>query len=231
MTHVCKLLLWGCLWWQWQLIWMIRVCKLQFSDSETSLAVVNGATMYDYVTVSCHRKLGIEVAHKWLHCCAMVFFFLLSPHPADPTLTTENLMEVVRGVESRWKDLGKKLCSRLISRGVRHSEMEKIRHLYQSDHQKMEAIIKHYVRYYPFRSWKDVSSALERMNLPQLAEAINTKYVRGMWQGWPLASGGYLQMCNFLRRLDMVYVCVHYVLALDMITFLSQQPRIYDLTQ
>ena len=88
-------------------------------------------------------------------------------------------MEVMKGVESRWEDLG----SEVILSGVRHSEMEKIRHLYQSDHQKMEAIIKHYVRYYPFRSWKDVSSALERMNLPQLAEVVTTKYVRGMWQG------------------------------------------------
>jgi len=41
---------------------MIRVCKLQFSDSETSLAVVNGATMYEYVTVSCHRNLRL-----WLY--------------------------------------------------------------------------------------------------------------------------------------------------------------------
>ena len=103
----------------------------------------------------------------------MVVFFLLSPHPADPTITTENLMEVVRGVESRWKDLSNKLF-------VRRSERQNIQRLYQSDHQKMEAIIKHYVRYYPSRSWKDVSSTLERMNLPQLAEVVNTKYVRGM---------------------------------------------------
>ena len=107
------------------------------------------------------------------------FLPLVSP-PADPTLTTENLMEVVRGVESRWEDLGSNLCSGRIPRGVRRSERQKIQRLYQSDHQKMEAIIKHYVRYYPFRSWKDVSSALERMNLPQLAEVVTTKYVRGM---------------------------------------------------
>ena len=154
----------------------------------------------------------------------MVLFFLLSPHPADPTLTTENLMEVVRGVEGHWEDLSDKL-------GVRLSEKEKILHLYQSDHQKMEAIIKHYVRHRPYRSWKRVADALERMNLSQLAEVVTTKYVRGMWQGWPLASGGYLQMCIFLRRLDMVYVHVHYELGLHMITFLPQQPHIYDLTQ
>ena len=82
-------------------------------------------------------------------------------------------MEVVRGVEGRWEDLSDKLF-------VRRSERENIQRLYQSDHQKMEAIIKHYVKYYPSRSWKDVSSTLERMKLPQLAEVVNTKYVRGM---------------------------------------------------
>ena len=89
-------------------------------------------------------------------------------------------MEVVRGMESRWKDLGSNLCSGRILGGVRYSERQKIRHLYQSDHQKMEAIIKHYVKHYPFRSWKDVSSALEEMQLTQLAEVVTTKYVRGM---------------------------------------------------
>ena len=103
----------------------------------------------------------------------MVLFFLLSPHPADPTLTTENLMEVVRGVEGRWEDLGNEL-------GVRDSEMQKIQRLYQSDHQKMEAIISHYVRHEPSRSWKRVASELERIELPQLAEVVTTKYVRGM---------------------------------------------------
>ena len=82
-------------------------------------------------------------------------------------------MEVVRGVEGRWEDLGKELF-------VRYSERQKIPHLYQSDHQKMEAFIKHYVKHHPSRSWKAVSSALERMNLPQLAEVVTTKYVRGM---------------------------------------------------
>ena len=108
-------------------------------------------------------------------------------------------MEVVKGVEDRWNDLSYQLL-------VRDSEKKKIQRLYRSDHQKMEAIIEHYVKHYPLRSWKNVSSALEEMNLPQLAEVVTAKYVRGMCQGWPLASGGYLQMCIFLRRLDMVYV-------------------------
>ena len=107
----------------------------------------------------------------------MVLFFLLSPHPADPTLTTENLMEVVKKVESRWKDLSDKL-------GVRSSEDQKIQRLYQSDHQKMEALVNHYVRHYPTSSWSEVASALESMKLHQLAKVVTTKYVRGMWLGY-----------------------------------------------
>ena len=116
----------------------------------------------------------------------MVHFFLLSPHPADPTLTTENLMELVNGVEHRWEELGNALCFPC----VRVSEVQKIRHLYQSDHQRMEALLNHYVRHYPLRCWKEVASAMERMELPQLAEVVTTKYVRGMWQELPLASSG-----------------------------------------
>ena len=92
-------------------------------------------------------------------------------------------MEVVRGLEDRWEDLWDKLA-------VRYSLREAIEHLYRSDHQRMEALINHYVRHYPFRSWKEVASALENMELPQLAEVVTTKYVRGMWQGLPLASSG-----------------------------------------
>ena len=123
------------------------------------------------------------------HCCIMIHFFLLSTHSADPTLTTENLMEVVRGVEDRWEDLGLTF--------VRYSEKQKIHHLYHSDHQKMEALINHYVRHYPTPSWNRIASVLENMKLRRLAKAVTTKYVRGMWLGVPLVSGGYILMCIF----------------------------------
>ena len=101
-------------------------------------------------------------------------------------------MEVVRGVEDRWEDLGRKL-------GVRYSWRWEIRCLYQSDHQRMEALINHYVRHHPLRSWKGVASALEDTELRRLAKVVTTKYVRGMWLGVPLASGGYILRCIFGR--------------------------------
>ena len=90
---------------------------------------------------------------------------MLSPHPADPTLTTDNLMEVVKEVEHHWNDLGHKLdlpMYRLV--GV-HG---------------MADVVDEYVRRSPTPSWKKVATVLQRMELDKLADEVTTKYVRGM---------------------------------------------------
>ena len=100
-------------------------------------------------------------------------------------------MEVVNGVEHRWKELGVALC---FSYSVRQSEKHKIERLYRIDHQRMEALINHYVRHYPTPSWNRVAFELKNMKLRQLANMVTTKYVRGMWLGVSLVSGGYILM-------------------------------------
>ena len=92
---------------------------------------------------------------------------MLSPHPADPTLTTDNLMEVVKDVEHHWKELGRKL-------GVytRHRRLLGV-------HNKA-GLVDEYVRRHPTPSWKVVATALQRMKLDKLADEVTTKYVRGM---------------------------------------------------
>ena len=87
---------------------------------------------------------------------------MLSPHPADPTLTTDNLMEVVKEVEHHWEDLGEKL-------GL---------HMYKLS--GMADVVDEYVRRYPTPSWKQVSTVLQRMELDKMADEVTTKYVRGM---------------------------------------------------
>ena len=92
---------------------------------------------------------------------------MLSPHPADPTLTTDNLMEVVKEVEHRWEDLGHKLDLRTYRRrlqGVRG----------------MADVVDKYVTHHPTPSWKKVATALQEMELDKLADEVTTKYVRGM---------------------------------------------------
>ena len=98
---------------------------------------------------------------------------MLSPHPADPTLTTDNLMEVVKEVEHRWKEFGDKLY-------VSGSKLGNIKGLYQTDHLRMEAVVDYYVICHPFSSWKRVGTALQEMELHQLANNVTTTYVRGM---------------------------------------------------
>ena len=94
---------------------------------------------------------------------------MLSPHPADPTLTTDNLMEVVKEVEHRWEDLGLKLRLRTV--GIKR-QLQGVR--------GMSDVVDEYVRRYPTPSWKKVATALQRMKLDKLADEVTTKYVRGM---------------------------------------------------
>ena len=98
---------------------------------------------------------------------------MLSPHPADPTLTTDNLMEVVKEVEHRWRELGGSLV-------VPHSKLENIKGLYQTPHLRMEAVVDYYVKCNPYSSWKRVGTVLQKMELHQLANKVTTNYVRGM---------------------------------------------------
>jgi len=97
---------------------------------------------------------------------------MLSPHPADPTLTTDNLMEVVKGVEDSWDDLGHQL-------DVPWSKMSEIKSLYHSDH-RMEAVLDYYVKYYPAPSWKQIAETLQKTSLYSQADEVTTKYVQGM---------------------------------------------------
>ena len=84
---------------------------------------------------------------------------MLSPHPADPTLTTDNLMEVVKEVEHHWLELGVRLGLHVV-----HG---------------MAGVVYQYVRHYPTPSWKKVATALQEMELDKLADEVTTKYVRG----------------------------------------------------
>ena len=97
---------------------------------------------------------------------------MLSPHPADPTLTTDNLMEVVKEVEDHWWKLR-------IWLDMPSSKREEIKSLYQSDHHRMEAVVDHYVRHHPTPSWKEVAGALRGMHLNDQADKITAKYIKG----------------------------------------------------
>ena len=86
---------------------------------------------------------------------------MLSHHSADHTLTTDNLMEVVKEAEHHWWDLGRKLGVQLSVHG-------------------MADVVDEYVRHHPTPSWKKVATALQEIELDKLADEVTTKYVRGV---------------------------------------------------
>ena len=91
-----------------------------------------------------------------------VIYLVLSSPLADPTLTTDNFIEVMKEEKHRWKDLADELgLSPLGMHG-------------------MEDVVDEYVRHYPTPSWKQVALALQEMNLHKLADEVTTKYVKGM---------------------------------------------------
>ena len=94
---------------------------------------------------------------------------MLSLHPADPTLTTDNLMEVVKEVEDRWEELGYRLGLR--SHRTPFSLLAGV--------QWMADVVYEYVRHYPTPSWKQVATVLQEMELDKLADEVTTKYVKG----------------------------------------------------
>ena len=97
---------------------------------------------------------------------------MLSPHPADPTLTTDNLMEVVKGVEDHWHDLSFVLS-------MPWFKINQIKWLYYSDRRRMQAVADHYTTHDPTRSWNNVAEALQVMELHKQADEVTTKYVKG----------------------------------------------------
>ena len=105
-----------------------------------------------------------------LHHCGTLLP-LVSP-PADPTLTTSNMLSVLSGVEERWEELGEKLL-------VGRSKVNEIKRVHQSSHRRMGALSNFFIRYYYAPSWQHIASALQQMGLQDLGDVVTTKYVRG----------------------------------------------------
>lgn len=82
-------------------------------------------------------------------------------------------MVVMKGAEHHWWNIAFQLR-------VLPSKRQEIDNHYQSDCHKMEAMVDHYIKFYPTTSWKDVSETLQQMRLHKQADEVATKYVKGM---------------------------------------------------
>ena len=92
---------------------------------------------------------------------------------ADPTLTLDNIMEVVKDTEEHWERLGEELA-------VGQFERNEIRSNYQNNYLRMEAALNFYIRYHPTSSWKGIATALRAIGFHDLEDVVTTKYVRGV---------------------------------------------------
>ena len=112
----------------------------------------------------------IIIMHCWrIELYSYLQMFTFNP---DKFLTTENIMDVVKDVEEFWDSLGRQL-------GVRQTERDSIRNLHQNDHQKMEAMLDHYVTCYPVPSWKRFAATIQGMGFSNLADVVTVRYVTG----------------------------------------------------
>ena len=85
---------------------------------------------------------------------------------SDPTLTTHNVTEMVKGVD--YSNLHYVL-------GVSLGNYDQ----YQSDEQRSEALVAHVVLTHPCLTWKRLSTKLQRWGKSEAAAEVTRKYVKG----------------------------------------------------
>ena len=89
---------------------------------------------------------------------------------SDPTLTTHNIIEVMKSVNIET------LTVILHSPETKYSE---IKRQYQNDEQRKEALVSHAVLNNPCLTWKRLSERLQFYDFSELATEMNRKYVKG----------------------------------------------------
>ena len=88
---------------------------------------------------------------------------------SDPTLTTHNVTEMVKGVS--YMNLN-------IVLDVSFIKGNEIKRQYQSDEQRSEALVAHVVLTHPCLTWKRLSTNLQLWDSEAAAE-VTRKYVKG----------------------------------------------------
>ena len=89
---------------------------------------------------------------------------------SDPTLTTHNVIEMVKGVD----------CSFLrYVLGVSLDKWIEIKDQYQSEEQRSEALVAHVVLTHPCLTWKRLSTKLQQCGKSEAAAEVTRKYVKG----------------------------------------------------
>ena len=89
---------------------------------------------------------------------------------SDPTLTTHNVTEMVKGVD--FYDL-------LYVLNVSGDKLIELHSQHQSDEQRSEALVAHVVLTHPCLTWKRLSTKLQQLGKSEAAAEVTRKYVKG----------------------------------------------------
>ena len=89
---------------------------------------------------------------------------------SDPTLTTHNVTEMVKGVSYSFLD-------NVLD--VSYNKWNEIRRQYQSSEQRSEALVAHVVLTHPCLTWKRLSTKLHQYRKSEAAAEVTRKYVKG----------------------------------------------------
>ena len=89
---------------------------------------------------------------------------------SDPTLTTHNVTEMVKGVSYSF-------LHRVLNGS--YNKWGEIHNQYQSDEQRSEALVAHVVLTHPCLTWKRLSTKLQQCGSNEAAAEVTRKYVKG----------------------------------------------------
>ena len=129
------------------------------------------------------------------------FLYLYEYLPlSDPTLTTHNVVEMMKGVEYGYL--------RLVLTASRSKWIE-IGDQYQSDEQRSEALIAHTISTHPCMSWSKLARGLQRWGHREAAAEVTRKYVKGKTRNTHAQWASHKIYDMHLRRgrPSCVYVC------------------------
>ena len=87
---------------------------------------------------------------------------------SDPTLTTHNVTEMVKGMSYS-----------ILHLDVSFEKLGEIYSQYQSDEQRSEALVAHVVLTHPCLTWKRLSTKLQQYGKSEAAAEVTRKYVKG----------------------------------------------------
>ena len=133
---------------------------------------------------------------------------LHSSVPSDSTLTTHNVVEVMKPV------------SYFVTQDVMRTSSDrsgKIERQYQSEEQRKEALIAHALSTHPCLSWNMIAAELQNLRYSEAAAEVTRKYVKGHYsmheQSLLCAFRGVksIQMCTLelASMLIHIYKCIN----------------------